>query len=145
MILDELAERLGTYFHDGQLLAFSLDVSTRLATVDLMLWVSSDSPDATDNETLRSAQLVLVDVAYFVVESPDRDYPYGDAGPVMIDLAESDPDRGLPPTADGYFAARFFVCDWNSFIHFSARDATLQWVGPTGARSATTLPAEPPN
>jgi hypothetical protein len=27
----------------------------------------------------------------------------------------------------GGFAARFFVIDWNAFIHFAAMDVTLTW------------------
>lgn len=132
--LDELALRLDTYFHDGQILAFSLDLATRVATIDLRLWVDHQvTPDRPDGEALRSARLELIGVAYFVVESPDDKYPYADSGPVTIDLGEADPGRGLPPTMESHFAGRFFVSDWNSFIHFSAREATLRWAGEADA------------
>jgi hypothetical protein len=56
--------------------------------------------------------------------------PYAEAGAAwLVDLCEADltlpAARQLPAEA---FAARFFVRQWNAFIHVAATHAELRWV-----------------
>ena len=49
--------------------------------------------------------------------------------PLQIDACDADDDpercRQVP---QGGFAGRFFVAEWNAFIHFAALDARLIWL-----------------
>jgi hypothetical protein len=67
---------------------------------------------------------------FIQLEPPDPSYPYSEADVLRVDLCE--PDLTHPLTdklpADA-FAARFFVAEWNAFIHLAARNAVLVWTG----------------
>jgi len=84
------------------------------------------TPD--DRERYRTALLLVSGLAFCQLDAPDPTYPYQDAAPIRVDLSEADRTvpaiRALP---SGVFAARFYVSNWNAFIHVAGRDAQLSW------------------
>jgi hypothetical protein len=82
-----------------------------------------------ERERHRRARLELFGLGYLIVEQPDPRYGPLTKSPVQLDAcaADDDADR-LRRVPEGGFAGRFFITDWNSFIHFSALEARLTWL-----------------
>jgi hypothetical protein len=81
-----------------------------------------------EREAYRHAMLRLIELAYLVIDPPGTGSSSLPASPVRIDSCEPDPTLPVTRTAPSPgFAGRFFVSEWNSFIHFSARDVSLEW------------------
>src|SRR5689334_4432465 len=92
--------------------------------VDLCVGDPNASTKA-ERERRRRARLQLTGLQYLVIEAPDPSYRYQLGAPVDIDSCEADPAMNLPSRGgEGVFAGRFFVSDWNAFIHFGATNAT---------------------
>jgi len=127
--IEELDRTLPNGFHDSCLRGISLDYEAQIASLTLDLWVGDqDAPAGEERERLRPARLDLVGLEYLVLDPPDPRYKYRDAGSVTLDLCESDPVIATSrPPATGGFAGRFFVNEWNGFIHFAAKEARLTW------------------
>jgi hypothetical protein len=128
--IEDLAAGLPNGFHDSQVHATSVDFDARVAEFTLDVWVGTmDSPPGPELEKYRRGRLRLIGLEYLTMESPDSRYPYRNSGPIVIDLCQ--PDEAVTksrPHPDTSFAGRFFVSDWNSFIHFAAADARLEWL-----------------
>lgn len=130
MNIAELEAGLPNGLQDALLRRFSEDRGERRAEFILDVWLGDLHSSVTaERERYRPARLELLEVLYLIVENPDPRYPADSADPLRIDACAADDDeersRQVPP--DG-FAGRFFVTEWNSFIHFAARDARLTWV-----------------
>jgi hypothetical protein len=126
----ELEEGLPNGLHDSRLRTVSSDPSTGRAEFILDVWLGDlGSAVPAERERYRRARLELLGLAYLIVDAPDPRYPLTDQSPVQIDAcaADDDPERSrrVPP---GGFAGRFFVTEWNGFIHFAAMDARLVWI-----------------
>ena len=82
-----------------------------------------------ERERYRRARLELLGLGYLIVEDPDPRIRPGENSPVQIDscAADDDADR-LRRVPEGGFAGRFFISDWNSYIHFAALEARLTWL-----------------
>jgi len=131
MTIDELAADLPNGLHDSLLRTFSSNPNQRRAELVLDVWLGDLRSQATiDRERYRSARLELLGLSYFIVEDPDPRYLSPDRSQVRIDLcsADDDPVRSTQVPAGG-FAGRFYVTDWNTFIHFAALEARLSWLG----------------
>ena len=131
MNLDELEADLPHGFHDSVLRTFSSDMDERRAEFVLDVWVGDlNSAETADRERYRPARLELLGLGYLIVDDRDPRQPPFELAPVQIDACAPDDDperaRQVPP---GGFAGRFFVTEWNAFIHFSALDARLTWLG----------------
>jgi len=131
MTIDELESGLPNGLHDAYLRTFSSDPALGRAEFTLDLWIGNlHSSVVSEREWRRPARLELLGVAYLVIDVLDPRYPVADGSPVQIDscAADDDPERRrLVP--EGGFAGRFFVTEWNAFIHFAALDARLTWTG----------------
>jgi hypothetical protein len=129
MTIDELESELPNGLHDAHLRTFSSDPTAGRAEFTLDVWIGDlHSAVWSERECRRPARLELLGVTYLVVDAPDPRYAVEDGSRVQIDscAADDDPERrGLVP--EGGFAGRFFVTDWNAFIHFAALDARLTW------------------
>jgi hypothetical protein len=130
MSIEDLERDLQITFHDSLLREWSVDLSGRVATFALDVWIGD--PDAKEEalrELRRSAVLRLDGVQYVFVDPPDARYPYRDPDAVQIDVCGPDPEVVYRyPTPDGGFAARVYVVAWNAFIHLSAMNAGLTWI-----------------
>lgn len=123
--LADLERLLPNGFHDAELRSLRLDLLERRLSMELDLWVDED----VIRERYRRGLLELGVAGQLVVEGQDPRYPFGEVGPVRIDLSieraasEAAPER-----------ARFFVQEWNSFIVVEDRGAVLRWLEPAESR-----------
>jgi len=128
--IDEIEADLPNGLHDSLLYEYSSNPDQLRAEFVLDVWVGDlHSTITTERERHRRARLELLGLGYLVVEDPDPGYGPLDELPVQIDAcaADDDADRaGRVPR--GGFAGRFFITEWNSFIHFSALEARLTWI-----------------
>jgi len=128
--IDELEADLPNGFHDSRLRTFSSNPAQKRAEFVLDVWVGDlQSAEESAREIHRPARLELLGLAYLVVDDPDPRYARSELTRVQIDAcgADDDPERSrqVPP---GGFAGRFYVTDWNAFIHFAALEARLTWL-----------------
>lgn len=135
MTLDELAAALPNGFHDALLHRYEVDVERCTAVLEVSLWMGDlHDADSAARERHERTRLVLDGVRFFHVEQPAPRYPYGGSRPVRIDVCDPDPHHPLTKELPaGVFAARFFVAEWNAFIHVAAEDADLAPLAHTGA------------
>lgn len=131
MTIDELEAELPNGFHDAILRDYSSDGATHSAEFTIDVWVGDlRSPTVSERECYRPARLELLGLVYLIVDAPDRRSVAAEGAPIRIDKCAADENATLagqvPP---GGFAGRFFVNEWNTFIHFGAREARLTWLG----------------
>jgi hypothetical protein len=128
--LDELESDLPNGLHDSRMRTFSSNPAQRRAEFVLEVWVGDLHRSAElEREPYRAARLELLGLAYLVVDDPDPRYATADFERVQIDSCgpDDDPDRTRQVPVGG-FAGRFFVTEWNAFIHFAALEARLTWI-----------------
>jgi hypothetical protein len=126
--LEQLAGTLPNGFHDALISTCKLDFVGRIAEFDLEVSVGDPNGVKADPDAYRAATLTVTGLSFCQIEPPDPRYPFTAAEPVMVDLCDADSTHPLAGTipADAFFS-RFFVSDWNAFIHIAASDATLTW------------------
>ena len=130
MGITELEAEFDISFHDSMLRTLSANFAKR--TAEFVLDVCVGHPGAateSERERRRAARLELAGLEYLIVDPPDPKYPYRKHEPVDIDPC--DPDQTMTasyPIPQGAFAGRFFVSDWNAFIHFAAMQVALTWL-----------------
>ncbi|HVZ74809.1 MAG TPA: hypothetical protein VHJ20_20645 [Polyangia bacterium] len=125
MNLEELEAGLPNGLHDAVLRSFSNDPVARIAEFTIDVWLGDlHSSEPSERERYRPARLELFGVAYLIVDDPKKD-----GAPVQIDACAPDDneDRARQVPESG-FAGRFFVTEWNAFIHFAAAEARLTWI-----------------
>jgi hypothetical protein len=128
--LDELEADLPNGLHDSLLREFSTDPIERRAEFTLDIWIGDlHSNVFSERERRRPARLELLGLTYLVFDDGDPRHVLTDRSPVQIDTcgADDDADRARQVPAGG-FAGRFFVTEWNSFVHFAACEARLTWL-----------------
>jgi hypothetical protein len=128
--LEELEAELPNGLHDSLLRTLSSDLTEGRAELILDVWLGDlHSSLESERERRRPGRLELLGLTYLVVEDPDPRYAPVEGTPVQIDACAADDDaarsRQVP---EGGFAGRFFVTQWNSFIHFAALEARLTWI-----------------
>jgi hypothetical protein len=133
MTLDGLADSLPNGFHDAELHAVAIDYVKSEARLILDIWVADDVKNPDEIESYRLAEIILSDLVFWVSEAPDSRSPYGEAGPLTIDIGpmanlETKEPLQLPPLRSGAFANWIFVTDWNAFIYLAAQDSRLRWL-----------------
>lgn len=135
MTLDELDKKLPNGFHDAHIFSINLDYVAGTAELHLSLWVGSMDDPPPAREEYHEASLLVTGLCFCSIEPPYPSYPFIPHGlPVTVsgDPAKSD---HLPSLTDlsarcpaGTWYYRFFVNDWNAFIHIAARDAEFDWI-----------------
>jgi hypothetical protein len=125
---EELDQRFPNGFDDAEITAMAIDYSKRQAILELNL--RQNSPDSPDRDVYTHAQVRVIDFYYLSIEPPDSDHLFpGKREKITVDGFPEDPNHFepfaniKPKLPDGAFHCRFFVHDWNSFIHVAARDA----------------------
>ena len=131
--LTDIEDSLPNGFHDAYLESIHVDYKSRRALIKLRVCTGDpEGPTEKEREAYEEASLELLGLIYFVVEPPDLRTKYAEMGELSIDGGESKPGSApstpvpveqLPSDAFAYW---FFIRDWNSFIHVSARDARLE-------------------
>jgi hypothetical protein len=128
--IEQIEADLPNGFHDAILRNFSSDSGEQRAEFVLDVWVGDlHSRVESERERWRPALLELRGLVYLVTDPRDPRYPAAEGAPVRIDGCGPDDNPELArQVPEGGFAGRFFVTEWNAFIHFSALDARLTWL-----------------
>ncbi len=132
MTFEEVSASLPNGFHDAELQRFEMDYVHRTLRFDLVVWIG-DMDDSRRREFYRPARLTLDDVAFLVIEPPDANYPWLKAGRIRIDAGEGQPPQSsstLPVASAGTRTAWMYLGELNTFLLFSAGNASLEWTGP---------------
>jgi hypothetical protein len=129
---EELEEKYPNGFYDANITSLNLDYKNR--TAKLCLSLRGNAPDGPGRDEYKRAVLTVNGFYYFVIEPPDNDHLWYPQRPIQVTghpedvslfpLSEHVKEK-LSPDA---FCCRFYVHDWNSFIHIAARNAELTWL-----------------
>lgn len=142
MTFEELDALYPNGFVDAEIGSLSLDYHNH--TAELQLNLRGNSCDSPNHDEYQRAVLLLRGFYYFVIKEPDSDHLWYPEGPVQVNGYPEDASQFplfqllKPKLSDGAFCCRFYVHDWNSFIHVAARDAQFSWVeGEARAKSVS--------
>ena len=136
MTLAELNTSLPNGFHDAEIFSFELDYRAGTARFNMSLLVGWPEDPEPDRQAYQEAALKITGLCFCSIEPPYSTYPFlPHGGPIYVSGDPAKPDH-LPSLPDlaakfpaGAWCYRFFVHDWNAFIHIAARDAELTWIG----------------
>jgi len=141
MTFEELDDKLPNGLHDAQVHTVAIDYEARTASLDMSFWVGD--LDGPNREEYRRGTVKAVGLYFCLIDPPDPTYPFLKEGvPLTVsgDSAKSETcpilDKLRPIFAVGTSCYRFFVHDWNSFIHIAARDVQLAWANRIGGVDA---------
>lgn len=133
MTFEELDALYPNGFDDAHIDRLILDYQNR--TVEMELNVRANPPDSPNSDEYQSAVLLLRGFYYFVIEPPDADHLWYPERSIQVNGYPEDGGQfpllehlrsNLPSDA---FCCRFYVHDWNAFIHVAARDAQFSLTG----------------
>jgi hypothetical protein len=134
LTFEELDDRLPNGFHDARIEKLDLDYVRRSARIVIQLCTGTpESNDPELRDSRRTATLKLTGLAYFAIEPPDSTSSFmrGERG---IDASGYPEDPANFPVAPlqavmpkNINCYRFFVHDWNSFIHIAAELVRFSW------------------
>ncbi|MGA9999964.1 MAG: hypothetical protein WBQ04_07590 [Candidatus Acidiferrales bacterium] len=127
MTFEELDSRYPNGFDDAELLGIRIDYVTREARLSLNL--RGNSPEDPKRDEYERAELVIYGFYYFSIESPDPSHLFNPETSkiITVDGLPEDPEHFplfeflRPKLGTDAFCCRFFVHDWNSFIHLAAK------------------------
>jgi len=133
MTLEELDQKFPNGLVDAEITGLAVDYSQRSAT--LQMNVRCSPPDSLDRGVYTPAVLTAREVFYLSIEPPDLDHLSSfQASTITVDGFPEDPEK-FPLFAHlkskhlmGAFCCRFYVHDWNSFIHLAAGSAEFSRV-----------------
>ena len=130
MNIRDIEADLPNGLHDALLRTFSSDPVLQRAEFILEVWLGDlHSAASSERERYRAARLELLGLAYLIVDDPHLRNRVIEGRPVQVDACAADDDAERSQQVPrGGFAARFFVTEWNAFIHFAALDARLTWI-----------------
>jgi hypothetical protein len=128
MRLDDLEAELPNGLHDAIVSSYAFLEAERQVDIDLSIWIGD--PAAQDHATRErhaKARLQLLGVTHWQPEPPHPQSFGPTLRGVCIDTCAAESTTSTP-IAEGCFAGRLFVVEWNAFIHFVAQDVGLTWV-----------------
>lgn len=135
MTFDELDSRFPNGLDDAEITALTVDYAERVATVRLCL--RTNSPDSPDRDLYTRAVLSVREIYYVSIEPPEADHLFGPKREkITVDGLPEDAqnfplfEQIKPKLPAGAFYCRFFVHDWNSFIHIAAACADFSLASP---------------
>lgn len=134
MTFEHLDRQLPNGFHDARLRRVDINYGDRTARLHMSFWVGD--LDGPNREDYKDGTLNVDGLCYYAIEAPDPTYPFMRTGS-PINVAGYPEDLEKFPALNGLLSVlpkgvtcyRFFVHDWNSFIHIAARDVQLSWAG----------------
>jgi hypothetical protein len=121
MNIDELEATLPNGLHDALICSYTFSEEERRVEVGIEV----DMGDYRSRYV--KARLEFLDVSRWEPDAPHTVSMAPVAAGLRIDTCEEDPKAPLSVPAGG-FAGRFFVSEWNAFIHFVASDVRLLWL-----------------
>jgi hypothetical protein len=136
LTLDELDEALPNGFHDAQIFSFELDYVAAIAKFRMNLLVGWPDDPEPERQAYQEATLVVSGLCFCSIDPPSPTYPFvPDGQPICVSGDPAKPDNlpSFPGLAaklpHGTWCYRFFVHDWNAFIHIAGREAVVTWIG----------------
>lgn len=130
MTLEEFDQTFPNGFSDAKVRGISIDYTQRTATLQLDL--RANPPDSPDHDVYSAVVLTLSGLCYLSIDPPDTGRVLRlDNEPLTVDGDCEDPQKFLQfqhahtMLGDKGFYCRFFVHDWNSFIHVAAAECNL--------------------
>jgi hypothetical protein len=136
MTFEELDRRYDNGFVDAEITSVTIDYQSRTATLQMNL--RGNQAASPNKQKYDRAVLAVHGFYYFAIEPPDTDHlSYGKRSEITVDGFPEDPGRfplfeHMKTTLPiGAFCCRFFVHDWNSFIHIAAPNAEFSWAAGT--------------
>ncbi len=132
MTFEELDQRFPNGFDDAEIISVALDYQNRTARLQLNL--RGNAPDSPNCDEYQQAVLLLNGFYYFVIEPPDADHLWYPQRSIQVNGYAEDASQFplfehlRPKLSANAFCCRFYVHDWNSFIHVAARDAQFSWL-----------------
>jgi hypothetical protein len=130
MTLDQMFERFPNGLDDTEITNLTIDYKNRTAT--LLLNLRANPPDGPHRDEYSRAVLTVRGFYYFSIDPPDDEHLSTNRSKITMDAHEEDPLKfplfahvksKLPADA---FCSRFYVHQWNSFIHVAAPIAELE-------------------
>jgi hypothetical protein len=134
MTFEDLDRELPNGFHDAKIEDVTVNYAERSATLTMHFWVGS--MDGPNREEYRSGTLRIHGLCYYAIDPPAPTYPFMRSGsPINVSGYPEDPEKFaalgglLAVMPKDVTCFRFFVHEWNSFIHIAATDVRLSWAG----------------
>jgi hypothetical protein len=127
MTLDEFDQKYPNGLVDAEITALTIDYQNRVA--ELRLNLRCNSPDSSNSQEYARGVLTLRKFYYFAIEPPEPDHLYPMWPKLTVGGHPEDASKfplfeHLKPTLPaGAFCCRFYVHDWNSFIHVASPTA----------------------
>ena len=142
MTLDEWDLKLPNGFHDAKIFSIAIDYVAGIAKFHVALHVGwSDDPEPECDE-YQDAEMVVTGLSLCSIDPPDPERFRTDGRPICVGGDPAQPDH-LPALPEllakcppGTWCYRFYVHDWNRFIHVAAIDAQVSWIGPPPKHAA---------
>lgn len=132
MTFEELDQRFPNGLYDSEIVSVNINYESRTAKLQLNL--RGNPPDSPNRDEYQRALLRLNGFYYVVIEPPDADHLSYPHRSIQVNGYPEDVSQFplfgdlKPKLSGGAFCCRFYVHDWNSFIHIAATDAQFSWV-----------------
>lgn len=132
MTFEDVENELPNGFHDMELYGMRLDWAEGSMTMDLNFWVGDLS--GPNREAYKPGTLQITGLCFCSIDPPDSTYPFmPDGSPLNISGDAAGPEtfasfEGLSQKLSAEASCyRFFVHEWNAFIHIAAKNVQLVW------------------
>src|SRR5271168_873683 len=140
MTFEQLDRNYPNGFDDAEMTTLSVDYGSGTATLHLNL--RGNSPDIPDSQRYAREVLTLLGLYYFAIVPPDLDHLFSPTQSKVVfygmpEDSEQFPlyERLKPALPEDAFCCRFYIHNWNSFIHIAAKDAQFSWLEGDGEPS----------
>lgn len=136
MTLEELDQTLPNGFHDMEIRSIELDYTAGIAKLSVRLLIGWPEDPEPQCQEYQDAVLTMSGMCFCSIDPPDPKYPFLPDGGLLLSTGDPAKPDHLPSLVElsssfpeGVWCYRFFVDDWNAFIHVAARDAQVTWIG----------------
>jgi len=132
MTFEELDALYPNGFADAYIDSLVINYKNRSAEVRLNL--RRNPPDSPNAQEYQIAVLRLHGFYYFSIDQPDIERLWYPWRAIQINGYSEDPkqfplfEHLKTKLSLNAFCCRFYVHDWNSFIHIAAKDADFSWI-----------------
>jgi hypothetical protein len=133
MTFKEVEHSLPNGFHDAKIERISLDYPA--GTLQIAMRILIGKPGEPDQDEYGPAELRVSGLYFCSIEPPDPTYPFKPNGkPLGVSGDDSEDELSgvvgvLGSLPRGISCYRFFVDQWNSFIHIAASDVQISSSG----------------
>ena len=132
MTFEQLDHDLPNGFHDAEIQKVIVDYAEHSAIIIMRLLVGT--PHSANSDEYRPATLKISGLYYYSIDLPNPKYPFVRGAAINVAGCPEDPQTFpdlnslLAMMPKGVTCYRFFVHEWNSFIHIAANDVQFSWL-----------------